>query len=1002
MKKQILIFIVLMLILLSAVSCNKKTEKPNSEETQNGQNTVTTTTSTTASTTTTVINELDPDNLVLDGVDQNTPSTALIVENLKSSFPQINENAVVTDAKTDKSFTTVRQFEITLNVSAQSKYADWNYTAFMKYTLYDQGWMVDDIQWNDGTYEVKRHPSDEEMYGIMISQLSETFKPTSDTVIEYNYSQTSEEGKITCSWNTLTVLKHGEHTTDYSTEWSYDARCDEWLIEGAPYVNHNNVTVYDVDLSGYWECDSVSYYSTESYINISNFSWDEFDLKWEKISGIDDGGNSHFTIYDESYSFNTLRYSNNNGYHVFLQLYDDCTKFSISKNTTSYYYHFLNANLYEMTDVTPGSSVGLKYHFDNWYETFSVVGEGLCTDTKIIVPESFAGYPVTAIGENAFEYNDDITEVTVPKSVKTIKAGAFSNCDSLTRIMLNSGLSTIGKEAFSYCDNLKEIYIPESVTSIGRLDYENKYEIPPSDLETEIYGDKYKFDLTAFIGCSKLEKITVNENNQYFYSKSNCLIDKGDNILILGCKNSEIPDTVDQIYDYAFYGASDLRSIKIPFSITYIGECAFSNTGLRSIVIPDSVSSIGGKVFYDCEDLEAVVLSASIKVISPYAFARCGFTSITIPKSVVTIEGMAFSHSDLTEITIPGGVKSIKYGAFMDCYTLKKVAMKKGLEIIGDEAFSGCSSLTEIILPSGLKTIGHGAFSYCKDFSSYDTGLKYVYIPLSVTYIDYYAFSDCPYNLTIHCAAQSQPESWDDYWNYDYWDDRYYNVLWDQQAEWDDEEPDYTEGVLFYDSFDDLYAFYDNWNVIGDLSILADPSGDLMADIQDGKMIVSKPQNNFRAYLDDRDWMNTDSFEYANYAIKTVIRGTADSPYNNFGIIFRASDISATGPDGYYGMYVGIGDPDGKLCIGYATYSWHSVDYVDFDYNPNQDYTLEVIVIDDRFVVLLDGEKMYEGECLFDYGTVGLRTFEQLFEADEFEVRAITAYDYEYFDHIFN
>ena len=128
MKKYTLFLLVLLLILVSTVSCNKKAQKPSNEGTQTSQNTVTSTTSTT-----TVTNEMDPDNLELDGINQNTPSTKLIVEDLKISFSQINKHSVVTDAQTDKSFTAIRQFEITLIVSAQSKYADWNYTAFMRY-----------------------------------------------------------------------------------------------------------------------------------------------------------------------------------------------------------------------------------------------------------------------------------------------------------------------------------------------------------------------------------------------------------------------------------------------------------------------------------------------------------------------------------------------------------------------------------------------------------------------------------------------------------------------------------------------------------------------------------------------------------------------------------------------------------------------------------------------------------------------------------------------------
>ena len=137
---------------------------------------------------------------------------------------------------------------------------------------------------------------------------------------------------------------------------------------------------------------------------------------------------------------------------------------------------------------------------------------------------------------------------------------------------------------------------------------------------------------------------------------------------------------------------------------------------------------------------------------------------------------------------------------------------------------------------------------------------------------------------------------------------------------------------LFTETFDSADTFAQSWTVVGNAN------NDVMA-IENGSMAVKKACNYFRAYLNDLEWMNNESEEFANYAIKTVIKGTAESPSNNFGIIFRASDISETGPDGYYGMYVGIGDSDGKLCVGYAMNNWNLVEYVDFDYVPNQDYT---------------------------------------------------------------
>ncbi len=169
-----------------------------------------------------------------------------------------------------------------------------------------------------------------------------------------------------------------------------------------------------------------------------------------------------------------------------------------------------------------------------------------------------------------------------------------------------------------------------------------------------------------------------------------------------------------------------------------------------------------------------------------------------------------------------------------------------------------------------------------------------------------------------------------------------------------------------------------------------------------GKFATIGKSNKVKAYVTDPEWAKTGSEEYANYVVKAVIRGTdTEAPTNNFGIIFRASNVTASGPDSYDGMYVGIGDSVGQICVGKAyDGKWTSIQNIDFDYVADQDYTLEVVVFNDNFVVLLDGEVMYEGEVdpLMINGTVGLRTFEQLFECSEFSVRTLGAEDFNNFE----
>ena len=77
------------------------------------------------------------------------------------------------------------------------------------------------------------------------------------------------------------------------------------------------------------------------------------------------------------------------------------------------------------------------------------------------------GSGVTII-ENAFQYCDSITSVTIPASVTSIGDGAFASCSGLTSVTIPDSVTSIGYQAFWGCNSLTSVAIPDSVTSIGK------------------------------------------------------------------------------------------------------------------------------------------------------------------------------------------------------------------------------------------------------------------------------------------------------------------------------------------------------------------------------------------------------------------------------------------------------------------------------------------------------------------------------------------------------
>src|SRR5262249_12869560 len=85
----------------------------------------------------------------------------------------------------------------------------------------------------------------------------------------------------------------------------------------------------------------------------------------------------------------------------------------------------------------------------------------------VTIPSALNGYPVTAIGPDAFGGRTTMTAVTIPSSVTSIGDRAFAGCTGLTSVTIPDSVTNIGDGAFAGCIGLTSVTIPDSVTSIG-------------------------------------------------------------------------------------------------------------------------------------------------------------------------------------------------------------------------------------------------------------------------------------------------------------------------------------------------------------------------------------------------------------------------------------------------------------------------------------------------------------------------------------------------------
>ena len=99
------------------------------------------------------------------------------------------------------------------------------------------------------------------------------------------------------------------------------------------------------------------------------------------------------------------------------------------------------------------------------------------------------------------------------------------------------------------------------------------------------------------------------------------------------------------------------------FPVREIGQGAFRDSRITSVVIPNLVTHIRESAFNSCKSLTAVTIGESVTIIEDYAFYSCeNLTTVSIPATVVSIGGFAFSHCRrLTTFNIPQSVRSIRF-----------------------------------------------------------------------------------------------------------------------------------------------------------------------------------------------------------------------------------------------------------------------------------------------------------------------------------------------------
>ncbi len=166
---------------------------------------------------------------------------------------------------------------------------------------------------------------------------------------------------------------------------------------------------------------------------------------------------------------------------------------------------------------------------------------------------------------------------------------------------------------------------------------------------------------------------------------------------------------VSSVGEYAFRG-EDFSAVFFPYGYKRVGNGGFAGcTTLSRVVLASTLAEIGASAFEDCSELKILLL--------PEDMDDSELTETRLPESLNYLGSAAFSGTLISGIRIPGGVKEIAAGTFLDCDRLSSITIPSTCRVLGDYAFSGCVSLKSIVM-SYVREIGSFTFSNCTSLSS--------------------------------------------------------------------------------------------------------------------------------------------------------------------------------------------------------------------------------------------------------------------------------------------
>lgn len=341
------------------------------------------------------------------------------------------------------------------------------------------------------------------------------------------------------------------------------------------------------------------------------------------------------------------------------------------------------------------------------------------------------------IGEKAFYQCGKLEELVIPDNVTSIGYQAFADCRSLKNVTFGKSLEAIGAYAFYQCMALEKITFGDSLKTIGGCAFKtcsvlNNVTIPSSVEEIDTEAFSYCIGLTDlyYMGTEEQwNKVTKGDGYLDYTNRDGTDYSLYHGATVTCVYDGQIGENVYYTFDET---TGELNVVGTGATYNYYkktGDRPFHSykDSIKSITIGEGITKLDSYIFSDCTAIESLSLSSTVSSIEDFVLSNAkSLKTITVSdsnESFTVVDGVLFNKDKTTLVCYPTALGNTEY------------TVPNTVTLIGCSAFNYNTTLEKVIIQEGVTTIGPNAF--------YSSGIKEISLPVSLKYIQRYAFQSC-------------------------------------------------------------------------------------------------------------------------------------------------------------------------------------------------------------------------------------------------------------------